>query len=161
VGESAAHAEETLRSARRGTDAIKTKRQTQASKQAKIPRNKNISSSFASKRSRNKTKCARVQEKADISADRIARLNELGFVWDAVAQVNFIYFIIIDYVSFRFVLFVPFRFGFHFVVKMCGRPADLGRVDVADEDVSRGARPLQCQEARAKGETVFHPFYVL
>ena len=54
---------------------------------------------------------------------------------------------------------VSFRFGFHFVVKMCGRPADLGRVNVADEDVSRGARPLQCQEARAKGETVFHHHY--
>ena len=45
-----------------------------------------------------------LQEKADISPDRIARLNELGFVWDAVAQVNFIYFVIIDYVLFRFVL---------------------------------------------------------
>jgi hypothetical protein len=65
------------------------------------------------------------------------------------------------FISFRFVLFVPFRFGFHFVVKMCGRPADLGRVNVADEDVSRGARPLQCQEARAKGETVFHHYYVM
>ena len=102
-----------------------------------------------------------LQEKADISPDRIARLNELGFVWDAVAQVNFISHHQFRFIAFRFVSFVPFRFGFHFVVKMCGRPADLGRVDVADEDVSRGARPLQCQEARAKGETVFHHYYVL
>eukprot|EP01046_Picozoa_sp_COSAG06_P016564 COSAG06_NODE_1099_length_10711_cov_145.571711_7_plen_93_part_00 len=61
-----------------------------ASKSKKFPKQKH---SFASKSSRNKSKkCARVQEKADISPDRIARLNELGFVWDAVAQVPIICF---------------------------------------------------------------------
>ena len=103
MGESAAHAEETLRSARRGARKQNDKRK-QASK--KVPETKvNLKSSFASKSSRNKTKCARVlQEKADISPDRIARLNELGFVWDAVAQVNFIYHHQFRFIAFRFVL---------------------------------------------------------